>query len=96
MIAPLDAQAPSRLEMVKVDPAGVEVQLGSVPAASPSSGEGFSGVDVTDDQMGLRWAGEGVLEFAERVEGPWTPVADATSPHTVTTTLTAAFYRIRR
>lgn len=43
----------------------------------------------------LEWVGAGVLEQADAITGPWTPVANGASPFTINATGTGKFYRIR-
>lgn len=58
--------------------------------------EGFTAVEVVGDQITMRWSGAGVLEVAERVEGPWLEIQGAVSPHTVVMARPSEFYRVRR
>lgn len=44
----------------------------------------------------ISWTGGGALQAAPAVTGPWSDVAGAASPYTVTPTGTAQFYRIRQ
>ncbi|MBI4325434.1 MAG: hypothetical protein HY674_09235, partial [Chloroflexi bacterium] len=44
----------------------------------------------------VSWTGTGALEEAEAVTGPWTTVAGAASPFTVTPTAQQKFYRLRQ
>lgn len=98
VLAPLDSKAPPRLEVVKIEPdgVGVELQLGLGGASSAPFEEGFSAVEMEDGQMILRWSGQAILEVADQVEGPWTPIPHAASPHAVVTSNPSGFYRIRR
>ena len=43
----------------------------------------------------LSWEGAGTLESADDVTGPWSAVAGATSPRTVTPSGTRKFYRLK-
>jgi hypothetical protein len=98
VLAPLDSKAPPRLELVKIEPGGVgvELQLGVGGASSAPYQEGFTAVEMEDGQMILHWAGQAILEVADQVEGPWTPIPHAASPHAVVTSNPSGFYRIRR
>lgn len=70
--------------------AGVIYQIKSLVMPTPPT--------VTVRQVGtqieLHW-NRGVLQSAEAVNGPWTDVADAFSPHLVTPTGPRGFYRTR-
>ena len=44
----------------------------------------------------INWTGTGTLEEAGAVTGPWTTVAGAASPFTVTPTAQQKFYRLRQ
>ncbi len=67
-----------------VTPATEEV--GPPPTVSAKIARTASGATITYT---------GILESADSVLGPWTPVAGATSPYAVTTTGTAKFYRVK-
>ena len=47
------------------------------------------------DTITLTWEGAGALEKASSINGPWTGVDNAASPHTVQASDTQAFYRVR-
>jgi hypothetical protein len=55
---------------------------------------GFSSVAVSGSNLVLAWT-SGTLESADSVTGPWTAVANATSPATIPMTGTAKFYRLK-
>ena len=57
----------------------------------------FLDVSVSDGEITLTWSGEGVLEWAPDVEGPWNPVEPAPSSTTYTEDIIASenrFYRL--
>ena len=43
----------------------------------------------------LRWSSEGTLQTATAVKGPWTDVAGATSPYSISKTNAPGFFRVR-
>lgn len=55
-------------------------------------------VEVQRDAQGLvvKWAGEGSLEMATQVMGPWTRLAEAKSPHRVNPLAQSTFYRVQQ
>jgi hypothetical protein len=57
-------------------------------------GKKFTSFTRSGDNLVLTW-NEGILESADSVNGPWTPVPNATSPFTVTITGPGKFYRLR-
>jgi regulation of enolase protein 1 (concanavalin A-like superfamily) len=46
------------------------------------------------NQITITWAGNGILESADNILGPWNPVAGASSPFPVTTSGNSKFYRL--
>ncbi len=46
-------------------------------------------------EVTLVWTGEGTLEAAPSVTGPWTQIPGASSPYTAPTTEPASFYQVR-
>ena len=48
-----------------------------------------------DNSVTVEWSGGGSLESAAQVTGPWSAVAGASSPQTVTPSAAAMFYRVR-
>ncbi len=68
-----------------------------VPAGGdggPPVGNTFASVTRSGTNLVLTWTA-GTLESADNVTGPWTAVANGTSPATVPITGTAKFYRLR-
>jgi hypothetical protein len=63
------------------------------PSQAPSTG--FTSVARSGDGLVLAWTGTAVLESADSINGPWTPVAGATSPANIPITGPAKFYRLR-
>jgi hypothetical protein len=60
---------------------------------TPTSG--FSSVAISGTNLVLTWTGGGALEAADAVTGPWTAVANATSPATVPMSGAMKFYRLK-
>lgn len=66
-----------------------------VPSSAPPPQAGFTAIRRNaNGSITVEWTG-GTLESAPSVTGPWTVVANASSPYTVTPTGTALFARIR-
>ena len=66
--------------------------MSELPASSPST------LSFEDDgsELKLTWDGEGVLEAAEDLNGPWTAVSSSTlSPYLVPFEASPRFYRLR-
>lgn len=65
--------------------------------APPPTGDGptFGAITRSGNQVTLQWTGEGTLEEAPSILGPWTPAASQTNPQTVTADGTK-FYRLRQ
>jgi hypothetical protein len=53
-------------------------------------------INRTDSGISITWPGEGTLESATEVGGPWTAVTGATSGGVIQPVGTAAYYRLRR
>ncbi len=108
VVAPDTAVASSQLNLVKLSPGGVELQFSATerhldqqvsggPASAGRNDQlGFIAVESNNALITLRWAGAGVLQAGENVNGPWIDVPGATSPHTILMTNPTEFYRIRR
>lgn len=56
----------------------------------------FTMVSAGDGNMSFSWTGEGTLQEATMITGPWTTAASQANPQTVPTTGQARFFRIRR
>ena len=64
-------------------------RAGSCSTPSPLSSSGSEAV--------ISWADtDAILEQSTNVTGPWSEVADATSPHIITPVTGQKFYRLRR
>lgn len=61
-----------------------------------TEGAKFSKISIAAGNITMEWTGGGVLQRADSVTGPWTDVAGATSPRTVSATGTGGFYRIKQ
>jgi len=71
-------------------PAGIGCDLPPVGGVQMSVGRDGNSVTLTWDPA------EGVLQGAATVNGPYTDVAGATSPHSVTADQAARFYRVKQ
>jgi len=69
-----------------------EPALGPSPAPPVISASRSSG----SNKLTITWTGGRTLQRSDRVSGPWTDVAGATSPHSVSASGTAGFFRIRQ
>jgi hypothetical protein len=70
--------------------------FGPEPAVQPGEFE-ISDVSLSAGNIVISWEGEGVLEAADSVLGPWDPVEGATaSPASVPATGAQQFFRVRR
>jgi hypothetical protein len=56
----------------------------------------FTTIQVADGKITIEWTGDGTLQAAPVVAGPYTDVAGAASPYTFTPTGDAQFYRIKQ
>jgi len=83
----VDSQGLIRAEQIYFDNIGALTQLGYFPPPQLSCQRTATGVVL---------AYEGTLLSAPSVIGPWTPVADATSPYTVTATGDQMFFKARK
>lgn len=54
----------------------------------------FDGITLQSDGVTITWSGSGTLQSAPDVNGPWSPVANATSPYKTATSGAAGFYRL--
>jgi hypothetical protein len=67
-----------------------------IPVVSePSGGPGFSSFRIVGANFVIAWEGPATLEAADNVAGPWTPVANATSPATIPISGARKFLRLR-
>jgi hypothetical protein len=64
------------------------------PVISTVAGPVFLNFNVSGANMMLSWS-QGTLQSADQVQGPYTDVAGAVSPYTVSFTETQKFYRIK-
>jgi hypothetical protein len=67
---------------------------GGVIEEPPTGGPAFSSVAREGNNLVLAWS-SGTLESADSITGPWTPVANATSPATIPISGGSRFYRLR-
>ncbi|MBI4663729.1 MAG: hypothetical protein HY735_33425 [Verrucomicrobia bacterium] len=107
VLAPKELLRAGHLDTVEISHGKVELQFaltnrssdsaGNVAAAaSPETRSGFISVEMANGRVILRWDGQGVLQAAEEVIGPWRDIPNAFSPHAVSITKPKAFYRIAR
>ena len=68
----------------------------ALSTAVGGGGPAISGVTLSGTDLTFSWSGGGTLETATSIEGPWTEVAGAASPHTAPTTGAGAFFRVRQ
>ena len=55
----------------------------------------FTAAEKQGDQISLTWTGQGTLQQAREITGPWTPISTASSPyHTTTDDGAARFFRL--
>lgn len=73
------------------------VSGGSTGGGDPEPGGGPANVAISasTDKVTLSWEGTGALQKADAVTGPWSNVAEATSPYEAAATGAAAFFRVR-
>jgi hypothetical protein len=95
VIAPVAAAGTAPLNLVKVEETGVELKSGGPAHAGSTAPSAFSSVELQNGQLILRWSGSGVLQRADRVEGPWSDVEAAGSPFPVPPNKGAEFFRVR-
>ena len=79
---------------LKLFDAAVDWLLGGVVVA-PSAAK-FSPVTKQGNNLVLSWTGGGTLQSADNVTGPWTDVANASSPFTTAVAVAKKFYRIKQ
>lgn len=64
----------------------------------PVTGGGGTGATLSvvsgDGSITISWDGSGTLQSADSVNGPWTDVAGATSPHSAATSGSAGYFRV--
>jgi hypothetical protein len=73
---------------------GIPTYRVGVAPAKPAGQPGFTSVAKSGNNLVIAWD-IGTLESADSINGPWTPVANATSPATVAATGAQKFYRLR-
>ncbi|MBK9137555.1 MAG: Ig-like domain-containing protein [Verrucomicrobia bacterium] len=56
----------------------------------------FAPVILSGGNITLSWTGQGTLEEATSVSGPWTPAANQANPQTVSASTGVKFYRLKR
>jgi hypothetical protein len=95
VLAPKESMRNTRLDLVKLDARGAELQFNPAPTEAFAEAS-FTAVELLDDQIILRWSGGGILQSAEQLEGPWTDLPGADSPRAIPLSKPAEFYRIRR
>ncbi|MCC6235245.1 MAG: Ig-like domain-containing protein, partial [Verrucomicrobiales bacterium] len=90
---------------IAVTPAAEEATAETVPISGawlagyftpPTGGGGSATVSVGRDGANLKITFTGTLESADSVSGPWSAVAGATSPATITPSGAGKFYRTRQ
>jgi hypothetical protein len=55
---------------------------------------GFTSVIMEGDQIRLTWSGQGTLQQAQEVTGPWNSIPTATSPYPTNTQTARLFFRL--
>jgi hypothetical protein len=65
------------------------------PGTEPGGGATISNVALSADGQGLTITYTGTLEAADSLGGPWTAVANATSPATIPISGAQRFFRVR-
>lgn len=66
---------------------------GELPSAEPPV---FSGIQRTGATVTISWTGEGTLQSASSILGPWTDVAGATNPYASSSASGVAYFRLRQ
>jgi hypothetical protein len=56
----------------------------------------FTTIDLGSGNVTLEWSGGGTLQSADAVTGPWTDVANASSPYSAPASAARRFYRVKR
>lgn len=82
------------LPSIKVAPAPFAL-VGPRPEPEPGASRFTRLAKLADNRLVLEWTGSGVFEEADNIAGPWTAVAGAASPRTITASGTRKFYRLR-
>lgn len=82
---------------IPADRIAAHFKAGKEGGEAPPSGEPptFGAITRSGNQITLQWTGEGTLEEAPSILGPWTPAASQSNPQTVTAEGTK-FYRLRQ
>jgi hypothetical protein len=73
---------------------GGGVVTGSYSSANESAGD--LSIQRTGSQAIVSWYGNGILQSADQINGPWTDVANASNPYPVSPLAVRKFYRLRR
>lgn len=105
VLAPKESLRDRHLETVEISHGKVELQFALTSRSSGIPGKvaavaaldhrtGFLSVELANDRVILRWQGQGVLQAAEGMIGPWRDIPNATSPHAASITKQKEFYRI--
>jgi len=54
----------------------------------------FTSIEEVADRLILKWTGQGTLQEAQEVTGPWNPISNVTSPYPISTGAARRFFRI--
>jgi hypothetical protein len=65
-------------------------------SAPTTGGPKLTGITRTGTSLKIDWTGGGTLQSADNVTGPWTDVANASSPFTTTLSVAKRFYRVKQ
>jgi len=84
-----------QVSYVLIEAAGLSNVLVSAGSMFPFSAPSLYVTQTSPGSLSLQWTGSGTLQTAPALTGPWSDVV-ATSPYTVTTTGTAAFFRVKQ
>lgn len=68
----------------------------SIVSESGATGDVTLTATRNGSQVTVSWTGQGTLEAAPAVSGPWTTVAGAANPYTTTATGAALFFRVKQ
>ena len=95
----IDGFAQTEVDYVLIKSAGLpSIKVNFEPQGPASNPPEFTSITHKPGATSLtfEWFGPGTLQSADTIDGPWTDVAGATSPRTVTIgTTTQKFYRLR-
>lgn len=80
-----------RLEILQGDFVSVQFSITTFEAPPPTR----LSIELTDSGAALTWQGSATLQESADIDGPWTDVANATTPHAVTIDSAQKFYRLR-